>query len=144
MTAPVSTAHTPGCAPETRTGPKTPSEGHTGMLDGTVRLSRRQERVYGALVRAAAGCGGDGNRAWVCMRSLTHPKVGGNRAAARLHELRGKGVAVERRLPCVCGECRYYTLRARDRGERPAGLSAWRLAGWQQVWEQAARGAETS
>lgn len=62
------------------------------------------------------------------MRSLTHPTVGGNRAAARLHELREDGVELDRVFPCQCDQCTYFAAKAEARGDPPARLTAWRLS----------------
>lgn len=86
-------------------------------------MSTRRERVLKRLQKAQGGAEG-----FVCMRSLTHPTVGGNRAGARLHELREAGVALERKFPCDCTDCRYFALQAERRGDPPSRLTAWRLA----------------
>lgn len=86
-------------------------------------MTTRKDRVHKRLQRAQANAEG-----WCCMRSLTHPTVGGNRAAARLHELREAGVALERKFPCDCEQCTYFAAQAERRGDPPARLTAWRLS----------------
>lgn len=81
----------------------------------------RRERVHHALQKAAAT--GDG---WCCGRSLMHPKVGGNRYGARLHELRVAGVEWQSRT-CICHRCRYANDEARRRGEVPPNVHMYRL-----------------
>lgn len=86
-------------------------------------MKSRRDRVLGALKR-----GKDKGDGWVCARSLIHPQCGGNRASARLHELRKAGVRMESKT-CDCAECRYYNKRAIDRSEQAPYMKAWRLLG---------------
>lgn len=68
----------------------------------------------------------DADGGWVCIRTLWHPQVGGNRAGARVHELREAGVVVERRS-CECHQCRYHRENAKRRNEPAVYVSAYRI-----------------
>lgn len=78
----------------------------------------RRERVHTRLAEA------DGE--WVCSRTLSHPQIGGRRLAARVYELRVRGVAVETRT-CGCVQCHHSRLVALRRNEPPTRLAAYRL-----------------
>lgn len=87
----------------------------------------RRELVLRALQRAQASAEKGSGDGWVCGRSLMHPTVGGNRFGARLHELRERGHGIERKV-CRCTQCRHFNGKARERGEQPPNIHAWRLA----------------
>lgn len=94
-------------------------------------MKPRTRQVLAALQRAADANGtGDG---WVCARQLAHPKVGGWRYSARLHEIREAGIDLERRVCRHCERCRYARAQARERGETPPRYYAFRLADGQEV-----------
>lgn len=60
----------------------------------------------------------------VCGRSLAHPKVGGWKKDARLHELRQVGFVLAKTV-CECDErCRFVRAQARRRGARPQRIFA--------------------
>lgn len=87
-------------------------------------MSPRQRRILNRLTRDRVSAE-DG---YTCGRTLQHPSLGGQRYAARVHELRQSGVALERRYPCRCGTCEYHIRQAQGRGEQPPYYAAWRLA----------------
>lgn len=80
-------------------------------------------RVLKTLYTASEQCRNDG---WVCGRTLAHPKVGGWKKDARLHEIRQAGFVLEKRV-CYCDQCTYFTDKAKDRGEH-LRIFAFRLA----------------
>lgn len=104
----------------------------------------RRERVLAVLKDAERT---QVNGGWVCMRTLIDPMVGGNRAGARLHELKDHGYAIngvcihtdagtcrqciriDKKHPCDCDRCEHYAANALHNDEIPTRLTAWRIAG---------------
>lgn len=96
-------------------------------------MGRRQQRVLDRLTKALSAAEQGRGDGWVCARTLMHPEVGGNRWNARLHELIDAGVRVEKKAACDCGQCRHSARRARQRGEQPTRLTAWRLVSREEM-----------
>lgn len=69
---------------------------------------------------------------WCCGLDLADPYVGGLRAAARIHDLRGQDVPIESR-PCVCWGCRDRKKLAQQDGRRFHHVSAYRLVRQQEA-----------